>query len=99
MDTGIESEPLNTEWNRKTKMLPGLGKAMLLLTHNGTAYFRWYGDKGEMVYLKCEENFFRKNFKVSIANSGGKKEGDVKAILAFIKTMKVLNYPFDVVVK
>ncbi|HWB64018.1 MAG TPA: hypothetical protein VG603_10940 [Chitinophagales bacterium] len=90
--------PLNTEWNRKTNMLPETGKLQLQLIHNGTAYFSWTDLERGPLYMQCEENFFNKNFKLPGKYESPPKEEALKK-LEGVKKHKLLKYPFDVVAK
>jgi hypothetical protein len=79
--------PLNTEWNRKSKLT---GSAITaLLSKNGIVYFK--AETGEnALYVKCEENLFKKNFGIEGAELPKQlAEGAVLDLKLFIDYMKL----------
>lgn len=91
-------EPLNTEWNRKTGMLPGKGKVDMIGIKHGIAYFTWADISGNVTFLQCDEGVLKKHFNFRDADA---KElaaaGGEKLTLLQQKKTKFLNYPFDAV--
>ena len=91
-------EPLNTEWNRKTGILPGKGQIQLLGNKHGITYFTWAAAEGNTVYLQCDEHVFQKHFKTPVNGLQSLVKGNEIAIDDLLKKKtKFLKYPFDVV--
>lgn len=90
-------EPLNTEWNRKTGMLPGKGNAQLLGIKHGLAYFIWKDMEGNLAYLQCDEHVMKKHFGFTGMSTQDldKLTSENLAPLLLRKT-KFLKYPFEV---
>jgi hypothetical protein len=90
-------EPLNTEWNRKTGMLPGKGKTEFLGIKHGIAYFIWTDPAGSIVFLQCDEGVLKKHFKVSDENPTELVKEPEKLVLLQQRKTKFLKYPFEVI--
>ena len=91
-------EPLNTEWNRKTGILPGKGNADLLGIKHGIAYFSWTTLDNSVTFLKCEEGVLKKHFRLH--NNISElllQESQDKLDTLLTKKTKFLKYPFEVV--
>ncbi len=89
--------PLNTEWNRKTGILPENGHLGLLGNKHGITYFTWTTLDGSLLFLLCDEFVFKKHFKspVDDRNIMINPAADLEAMLK--KKTKFLKYPFDIV--
>ena len=91
-------EPLNTEWNRKTGLLPGKGQISWLGIKHGITYFTWTGPDGSIMFLQCDEGILKKHFRIL----QGSLEELAKAPQEKLETLqqkktKFLKYPFEVV--
>ena len=80
--------PLNTEWNRKCKILPGKGKGNLHKIKDGIAYFTWEESDSEEVKLYCEEGVFLNNFQIE------KIAGDNDEVIKTDPEISYKRYPF-----
>jgi len=90
-------EPLNTEWNRKTGVLPGKGKANLLGIKHGIVYFTWTDLSGSLLFLQCDEGVLKKHFNFR-AEGVEEQTKDSFVTLEELQKKKArfLKYPFEV---
>ena len=90
-------EPLNTEWNRKTGMLPGKGQTGWLGIKHGIAYFTWTDANGSIMFLQCDEGVLKKHFNFPTGSLDELTKGPQEKLLALQqKKTKFLKYPFEV---
>ncbi len=57
--------PLNTEWNRKHKLMNEDGLIVLLLQKNGMSYFVYATSKADQSFYMCADEILNKNFSVT----------------------------------
>lgn len=89
--------PLNTEWNRKTGILPDKGKVNLLGVKHGIIYFTWTDIEGAVTFLQCDEGVFKKHFNFNGADAELLLKPVGEQLTALLeKKAKFLKYPFEV---
>ena len=90
-------EPLNTEWNRKTGILPGRGQTSLLGIKHGVAYFTWTDLKGSVVFLLCDEWVLKKHFSFKTKSLEELAKGPLNKLEELQKKKtRFFKYPFEI---
>ncbi len=90
-------EPLNTEWNRKTGILPGKGQICMLGIKYGIVYLTWTDLSGAMLFLQCDEGVFKKHFSSNAQKAGETGSNSTEKLDELLKKKtKFLKYPFEV---
>jgi hypothetical protein len=93
-------EPLNTEWNRKTGIMPGKGQIELIGFKHGIAYFTWTDLAGALLFLQCDEGVFNKHFNLAGKSIAELEKGPQEKLVTMQqKKTKFLKFPFDVLIK